>query len=140
MRTVKSILSDRRRKRFRKRTFLGLTPVNKVNTIWGKSPAPYLEVYVLVLFTIATVVHQIHLIFWINDPDWKIYWAHDRKNPFKKQNEKIYQNVTSNFPQYYYGINDPSVQTSNTEEGIYIKLPSLSISDRSYLRLKLSWL
>ena len=50
MRTVRSLLSDRRKKRFRKRTFLGLTPVTRANTIWGKSPALYLEVYVLVLF------------------------------------------------------------------------------------------
>ena len=50
MRTVRSLLSDRRKKRFRKRTFLGLTPVTRANTIWGKSPALYLEVYILALF------------------------------------------------------------------------------------------
>ena len=50
MRTVRSLLSDRCKKRFRKQTFLGLTPVTWANTIWGKSPAFYLEVYVLVLF------------------------------------------------------------------------------------------
>ena len=50
MRTVRNLLSDRCKKRFRKQTFLGLTPVTWANTIWGKSPAFYLEVYVLVLF------------------------------------------------------------------------------------------
>ena len=50
MRIVRSLLSDRRKKRFRKQTFLGLTPLTRANTIWGKSPALYLEVYVLVLF------------------------------------------------------------------------------------------
>ena len=49
MRFVRSHLSETRKKRFRKRIFVGLTPMTK-NTIWGKSPALYLEGYVLVLF------------------------------------------------------------------------------------------
>ena len=50
MRIVRSLLSDRRKKRFRKQTFIGFTPMTRVNTISGKLPAFYLEVYVLVLF------------------------------------------------------------------------------------------
>ena len=55
MRTVRSLLSDRCKKWFRKRTFIGLTPVTRVNTIRGKSPAFYNGVYVLVLFNHISV-------------------------------------------------------------------------------------
>ena len=50
MRAVRSLLSVRRKKRFKKRTFIGHTPVTRVNTVWGKSHALYNGVYVLVLF------------------------------------------------------------------------------------------
>ena len=49
MTIVRSLLSDRRKKQFRKRTFIDVTPVTRVNTIRGKSPALYLGGYVLVL-------------------------------------------------------------------------------------------
>ena len=49
MRIARSLLSDRRKKQFRKRTFIDVTPVTRVNTIRGKSPALYLGGYVLVL-------------------------------------------------------------------------------------------
>ena len=50
MRIVRSLSSDTRKKQFRKPTFIGLTPVTRVNMFLGKSPALYLEGYVLVLF------------------------------------------------------------------------------------------
>ena len=43
-------LIDRCKKRLRKPTFIGLKPVTRVNTIWGKASALYLKGYVLVLF------------------------------------------------------------------------------------------
>ena len=69
MRTVRSLLSDRCKKRFRKHTFLGLTPVTWANMIWGKSPAFYLEVYVLVLFNhiyiaqLSLILHYTNVFF-----------------------------------------------------------------------------
>ena len=48
MRMVRSSLSTRRKKRFGKITFIGLTRVSIVNTNWGKSPALYNGVLLLV--------------------------------------------------------------------------------------------
>ena len=50
MRTVRSPWSAIRKKRFRNPTFIGLTRVSRVSTNWGKSPALYNGVPVLVLF------------------------------------------------------------------------------------------
>ena len=50
MRTVRSLWSAICKKRFRNPTYIDLTRVNRVNTNWGKSPALYNGVHVLVLF------------------------------------------------------------------------------------------
>ena len=50
MRSVRSPLSARRKKRFRNPTFIGLTRVSRVKQGWGKSPALYNGASLLVLF------------------------------------------------------------------------------------------
>ena len=57
MRTVRSLWSAICKKRFRNPTYIDLTRVNRVNTNWGKSPALYNGVHVLVLFNHMYTVH-----------------------------------------------------------------------------------
>ena len=72
MKIVRSLLSDRRKKRFRKRTFIGFTPMTRVNTIWGKSPALYLEGYVLVLFN--HICYTLYIFDMISEQPWGYNW------------------------------------------------------------------
>ena len=73
MRTMRSPLSARRKKRFRNPTFIGLTRVSRVNTILRRSPAFYNGGSLLVLFNhiAVTSLHK-KMIFsnTVHQPYW----------------------------------------------------------------------
>ena len=71
MRTVRSPWSTICKKRFRNPTYIDLTRVSRVNTNWGKSPALYNGVHVLVLFNHLCVFDSVCVSnFLYNDNEW----------------------------------------------------------------------
>ena len=70
MRMTRSPLSATRKKRFGNPTFFGLTRVSRVNTNWGKLPALYNGVHVLVLFNHIYVAISFLLEWYCLSPLW----------------------------------------------------------------------